>query len=56
MDNTVLELQLAELKAAFPGRSMIPLMHAARFLRMDPRTLITRSRSSTWGACGTSTS
>ena len=40
MDNAVLELQLAELKAAFPGRSMIPLMHAARFLRMDPRTLM----------------
>lgn len=40
MDNTVLELQLAELKAAFPGKVMIPLSHAARFLRMDPRTLM----------------
>lgn len=39
MDNTVLELQLAELKAAFPGKVMIPLSHAARYLRVDPRTL-----------------
>lgn len=39
MDNTALELQLAELKAEFPGRSMIPLSHAARYLRVDPRTL-----------------
>jgi hypothetical protein len=39
MDNEVLELQLAELKAAFPGKVMIPLSHAARYLRVDPRTL-----------------